>query len=90
MEVRGTSLSLLRLVNGGRKLFMPFTQIDNALTRRIEGTGLGLAMVRRLAELHGGTVALTSEPGRGSCFTVWIPLRRGTAESAHRADLQRH
>jgi signal transduction histidine kinase/CheY-like chemotaxis protein len=73
-----------------KTLFTPFTQIDNALTRRIEGTGLGLAMVRRLAELHGGTVALTSEPGRGSCFTVWIPLRpaaleRPAAEPEHAA-----
>ncbi len=64
------------------KLFVPFTQVDNHLTRNIEGTGLGLAMVRRLAELHGGTVALTSEPGRGSCFTVWIPLRGAAAELA--------
>jgi signal transduction histidine kinase/DNA-binding response OmpR family regulator len=58
-----------------RKLFTPFTQIANQLTRRSEGTGLGLAMVRRLAELHGGTVAVTSEVGRGSCFTVWLPWR---------------
>jgi|GEM_PF-1718402 len=58
-----------------RKLFMPFTQIANQLTRRIEGTGLGLAMVKRLAELHGGTVAVSSESGRGSCFTVWLPWR---------------
>jgi len=58
-----------------RKLFMPFTQIANQLTRQIEGTGLGLAMVKRLAELHGGTVAVTSESGRGSCFTVWLPWR---------------
>jgi CheY-like chemotaxis protein len=58
-----------------RKLFTPFTQIANQVTRRIEGTGLGLAMVKRLAELHGGAVAMTSEVGRGSCFTVWLPWR---------------
>ena len=58
-----------------RRLFVPFTQVRNALTRSLEGTGLGLVMVHRLAELHGGTVAVTSEPGRGSCFTVWLPRR---------------
>ncbi len=58
-----------------RRLFMPFTQIASQLTKRVEGTGLGLAMVRRLAELHGGTVAVTSQAGRGSCFTVWLPWR---------------
>jgi len=57
------------------RLFMPFSQIPNALTRSIEGTGLGLVMVHRLAELHGGTVSVTSEPRRGSCFTVWLPWR---------------
>jgi CheY-like chemotaxis protein len=57
------------------RLFMPFSQIPNALTRSIEGTGLGLVMVHRLAELHGGTVSVTSEPGRGSCFTIWVPWR---------------
>jgi signal transduction histidine kinase/CheY-like chemotaxis protein len=56
-----------------QKLFRPFMQISNAVTRSVEGTGLGLVMVQRLAELHGGTVAVTSEPGRGSCFTVWLP-----------------
>ncbi len=58
-----------------RQLFAPFMQVPNALTRSLEGTGLGLVMVHRLAELHGGTVAVTSEPGQGSCFTVWLPWR---------------
>lgn len=64
------------------KLFEPFSQIDTALTRKIEGTGLGLAMVHRLVELHGGTVAVTSEPGRGSCFSFWLPWRDHAAQSA--------
>jgi len=64
-----------------RQLFAPFVQIPNALTRSIEGTGLGLVMVHRLAELQGGTVAVTSEAGRGSCFTVWLPWLEDT-ESA--------
>jgi signal transduction histidine kinase/CheY-like chemotaxis protein len=57
-----------------RALFAPFMQVSNAVTRSAEGTGLGLVMVHRLAQLHGGTVAVTSEPGKGSCFTVWLPL----------------
>ena len=57
------------------RLFQPFTQIDSTLARRYEGTGLGLAMVRRLAELHGGSVALESTPDTGSTFRVWLPWR---------------
>jgi signal transduction histidine kinase len=54
-------------------LFQPFTQLDSSLARKYDGTGLGLALVRRLAELHGGQVSLVSEPERGSCFTVTLP-----------------
>ncbi len=56
-------------------LFQPFNQIDSTLARRFEGTGLGLAMVKLLAELHDGTVAVQSELGQGSRFTVWLPFR---------------
>ena len=57
------------------KLFQPFTQIDSSLARKFEGTGLGLAMVKQLAELHGGTVAAASAEGKGARFAVWLPLR---------------
>jgi PAS domain S-box-containing protein len=57
------------------RLFQPFTQIDSTLARQHEGTGLGLTMVKRLTELHGGVVALQSMPGKGSTFTVWLPWR---------------
>jgi CheY-like chemotaxis protein len=60
--------------DGLKKLFQPFSQIDSGLARKFEGTGLGLAMVKLLAELHGGTVAVGSAVGQGSCFTVWLPL----------------
>jgi PAS domain S-box-containing protein len=56
-------------------LFKPFSQIDASLARKFEGTGLGLAMVKLLAELHGGTVAVESVVSEGTCFTVWLPLR---------------
>ncbi len=64
------------------RLFQPFSQIDSGLARKFEGTGLGLAMVKLLAELHGGTVAMASAVGEGSCFTVWLPLRPALEEGA--------
>lgn len=58
-----------------RKLFQPFQQADSSTTRKYEGTGLGLTMVKRLTELHGGSISVTSEVDKGSCFTVCIPYR---------------
>jgi CheY-like chemotaxis protein/nitrogen-specific signal transduction histidine kinase len=55
------------------RLFQPFVQIDSSLARQHSGTGLGLALVRRLTELHGGQVWLESQPGQGSRFTVSLP-----------------
>jgi PAS domain S-box-containing protein len=60
---------------GLERLYKPFSQIDSGLARKFEGTGLGLAMVKLLADLHGGAVAVESEVGKGSCFTVWLPFR---------------
>ena len=58
------------------RLFQPFVQLDSGLARKHEGTGLGLALVRRLVELHGGAVGVQSKPGEGTRFTVTLPLRR--------------
>lgn len=55
-------------------LFQPFQQIDSSLKRRHEGTGLGLALTKRLAELHGGTVSVESKENEGSVFRVWLPI----------------
>ncbi|CAD5199552.1 ATP-binding protein [Pseudomonas sp. FEN] len=55
-------------------LFQRFSQIDNSATRHYSGTGIGLALVKDLAELMGGEVGVSSEPGRGSCFFVRLPL----------------
>jgi signal transduction histidine kinase len=57
------------------KLYQAFTQIDSSLARKFEGTGLGLAMVKQLTELHGGSVAVASAEGEGACFAAWLPLR---------------
>ncbi len=55
------------------KLFQSFVQIDSRLSRQYAGTGLGLALVKRIAELHGGSVNVTSKVAQGSCFQVRIP-----------------
>jgi len=56
------------------KLFRPFVQVDRALSRRHGGAGLGLAIVRRLAALHGGRTGVRSEPGKGSTFFIHVPM----------------
>ena len=60
------------------KLFKAFSQIDSSLARKFEGTGLGLAMVKQLTDLHGGSVAVASRADLGARFVVWLPLHRAT------------
>ncbi|MEG3439910.1 HAMP domain-containing sensor histidine kinase [Pannus brasiliensis CCIBt3594] len=55
------------------KLFQPFQQIQSSLSKKHKGTGLGLALSRKLARLHGGDISLISEKGKGSCFILEIP-----------------
>jgi PAS domain S-box-containing protein len=70
------------------KLFQSFTQIDSSLARKFEGTGLGLAMVKQMTELLGGSVAVASREGEGACFAAWIPLQTSTQPgSAERRDV---
>ena len=63
-----------------KKLFKPFVQVDSTLSRRYDGTGLGLTLVKRLVELLGGRVEAESEPGQGSRFAVILPWRDSEAE----------
>jgi signal transduction histidine kinase len=69
------------------QLFQSFSQINGgALSREVEGTGLGLVLVLKLAQLHGGAAALSSTPGEGSCFAVWLPWRTADANAAAQSD----
>jgi signal transduction histidine kinase len=64
------------------RLFKPFTQIDSGVTRRFGGTGLGLYISLRLAQLLGGGLALESTVGEGSVFTLRVPTRVADASTA--------
>jgi signal transduction histidine kinase/CheY-like chemotaxis protein len=61
------------------KIFLAFTQVDGSFSRRYQGTGLGLTLVKKFVEMHGGRVCLKSKFGEGSIFTFTIPLAQGAA-----------
>ena len=65
------------------KLFQTFVQLDSKLSRQYEGTGLGLVLVKKMVEMHGGSIAVKSEVGTGSVFTFslpWDPNLEGSAQ----------
>ncbi len=63
------------------KLFTLFTQLDSGLSRQQSGTGLGLFLVKRMAELHGGRVSVESTPQQGSRFIITLPMRSDNQET---------
>lgn len=72
LEVKDSGIGIAK--DKWHLLFRSFQQIDASLTRSHEGTGLGLALTKRLAELHGGNVSLESVEHQGSSFRIWLPM----------------
>ncbi len=61
------------------KIFEAFYRIEKGLLHDVKGSGLGLAVVKHVAEAHGGRVEVESRPGEGSTFTLWLPVREAVA-----------
>jgi len=75
MEVRDTGIGIKP--EDFKKLFVEFQQLDSGTARRYEGTGLGLALTKKLVEFQKGSITVASETGKGSAFTVIVPLGVG-------------
>ncbi len=71
-SVKDTGIGISQEQQG--ELFQPFRQLNILINHKYKGTGLGLALTRNLAQLHGGDITVESELGRGSCFTFLLPL----------------
>jgi PAS domain S-box-containing protein len=73
IEVADTGIGIAK--EDQERIFEPFVQLDSRLARQYTGTGLGLALVKRIADLHGGQIAVYSQPEQGSRFVVTLPWR---------------
>ncbi len=85
LEVQDTGIGISE--QHQQRLFRRFSRIDSRVSRKVEGTGLGLTIVHELTALHGGEVWCESKPGEGSRFSVWLPLdpaQPTVAESSER------
>lgn len=71
-----------------QRIFEVFTQADASTTRQFGGTGLGLSITRQYAELMGGSISVQSEPGRGSCFSLTLPLEVSISDAEREQPLK--
>jgi signal transduction histidine kinase/DNA-binding response OmpR family regulator len=78
-EITDTGIGISR--EDTEKIFDEFVQLDNDLTQKHRGAGLGLSIVKKLVNLQGGTISVTSTPGKGTRFTIRIPYQKGNAYS---------
>src|SRR5665647_2484771 len=75
VQVRDTGIGIK--AEDINRLFTEFEQLDSGIARRFEGTGLGLALTKKIIEFQGGRIDAQSEPGKGSVFTVVLPVMMG-------------
>jgi signal transduction histidine kinase len=80
VQVRDTGIGIK--AEDINRLFTEFEQLDSGTTRRFEGTGLGLALTKKIIEFQGGRIGVQSEPGKGSVFTVVLPVMTGEGQTA--------
>jgi PAS domain S-box-containing protein len=80
IQVQDTGIGIPREAQA--YIFEPFRQVSSIITRDNRGVGLGLSITKQLVDLMGGRISLESEPGKGSTFTIFLPIHRGMGETA--------
>jgi PAS domain S-box-containing protein len=80
VQVRDTGIGIK--AEDINRLFTEFEQLDSGTARRFEGTGLGLALTKKIVEFQGGRISVESQPGKGSVFTVVLPVMAGEGKAA--------